>query len=445
VVNFVAETFDANPLRWLGMGVMGGFLGHYERLDFHEKTRDYELLEDRDLWLVQFNLTSEQRQALDDELIATDGRWYPYTFFSKNCAYYLQLLLANSTQMVPAPKGFTSPTDVVAAIQNSELSGPSYFRPAASRRLARKSTSVDEDVITRLKNETWTELAADTLWLEELPGPEREFVQEFFAWKILRSQSPVEEGPNRGLAFLRLLNVRDGPIEESHDSGEGLGESIPSPVFHRYTRFRLSYLDEGTTDPARVSLRYRAALHDEADPWLAHNPLNLMEFLAIEASAPINQFNVRLDELVLFSQRSLSPSDWITSRNSWMLEALARRGGLFGKDILHIEARVGFGKTFQVFPRFFAYGLVTAAGVGHCCDQAAFAPGLEVGLSWLTASRWRQGLRFTREYDVSDWSRDHQRISAWVRYDLRRSWGVNVSGDMGPLGKYVVLSLDWYP
>jgi hypothetical protein len=93
----------------------------------------------------------------------------------------------------------------------------------------------------------------------------------------------------------------------------------------------------------------------------------------------------------------------------------------------------------------FAYGLITAAGVGHCCNHATFAPGVELGVVWLATRRSRLGFRWTSEYDVSDWSRDHQRVRGWLRYDLGRTWGVTAGGDAGPLGDYITLSLDWYP
>jgi hypothetical protein len=444
VVSFIAETNDAGPIRYVAVGIAGGFLGRYQRLEFHEKTRDYQLLEDRDMWLVLLELTPEQRQALEDEIAATRGRWYPYTFFKKNCAHYIQLLLARATGQLGPPRGTVSPTGVMDAVLNSSLAGPSYFRPAVSRKLEAMSNSVDEDVLARLQRESWTTVAADTAWLQGLPAHERRFLQEYFAWKTLDRQSALEEPTIRGLALLRVLNARETPQEEVSDAAQNAGQPIPPPAFYRYSRVRLSHL--WTASAAhRISFRYRGALRDETDPGIARRPLNMLEFIALEVSVPTDRFAPRLDALVLFSQRSLSPADWITTRSSWMLEALARRGGLFGHDALHLEVRVGAGRTVRLPARIFGYGLITAAGVGYCCSQATFAPGLELGVVWLVTRRSRLGFRWTREYDVSDWSREHQRVRVWLRYDLGRSWGVTASGDAGPLGDYTSLSLNWYP
>lgn len=461
VVSFNAETFDAGPVRYLTVGITGGFLGRYERVEFHGKARDYQRLEDRDLWLTRVELTSDQRQALEDELAATDGQWYPYTFFQKNCAFYLHQLLAHATGVIPQPSATVSPTEVMETVLNSELAGPSYFRPAASQWLEMMSDRVSENVMDRLRGEPWVSVAADTAWLRQLSHYDQRFVHEFFAWRTLHRRSALDQSTREGLALLRVINAgtpQDNPATEkttlsadttSKTNGaygivRGLGDPVPAPRFHSYSRFRLS-VHEGVQGPRRISARFRPALHDASEPWFAYRPLNTLDFLTVDVSAPTDRFSPRLDAFVLFSQRSLSPSNWIATKRSWLLEVLARRGGLFREDGLHFEARGGLGKTRKFGRQLFVYGLATAAGVLDVGQGATFAPGVELGLVVLVSPKWRSGLRWTREHDVSDWSRHHERGRGWVRYDLGRRWGTMISVETGPLGDYVSLSLDWYP
>jgi len=174
VVTFNAETYGANPLRFVTVGIAGGFLGRYQRTDFHEKTREYELFDDRDLWLVRLTLSRDERIALEEALNATRGRWYPYTFFDQNCAYYLQSILAEATGSIPEPSGIISPTSVVEAILRSPLAGQSFIRPAASQRLETLARSAHDHVVARLKADDWQAVAADTIWLASLSTPGRE-------------------------------------------------------------------------------------------------------------------------------------------------------------------------------------------------------------------------------------------------------------------------------
>lgn len=444
VVSFSAETFDAGPVRYFTMGIAGGFLGRYRRLDFHEKTRDYRHLEDRNLWLLRMEMDQAERRALEDGLSAAGGKWHPYTFFQKNCAYYLQRILARVFPAIPPPQGAVSPTEVVQLVLESGLVGPAYFLPSGSTRLEETSRGVSDGVLGRLRGEPWAAVAADTAWLKALPVLERRFVQSFFMWKSLRRRSALGQDSRRGLAVLRRLNAVEARGRGGFDAGVPLGEPVPPPRFHSYPRLTISYL-RGAFAAERVSLGYRAGLHDQLDPWISYRPLNTLELLAVETSSPTGSFVPRLDRLILFSQRSLDPSSWIQTRSSWLLEALARRGGLFGGNGLHLEARGGLGRTVRLSTRVFAYGLVTGAVVGRWDHRATFAAGVEAGLTMLAARDWRWAVRWIREHDVDGWWRRHQRITAWIRHDVGPGWGIRLSGEAGPPGNRVVMGVDWYP
>lgn len=443
VVTFGAETFDAGVIRYLGVGIMGGFLGRYQRVPFHEKTREYALLEDRDLWLVELELTTQERSALDKELSSVKGYWYPYTFFSKNCAYYLQSIISRATGAIPPPKGTVSPIGVLDAVLKSSLAGQSYFRSAESYRLADMSKEIPPSVINRLRKDNWITVAADTTWLMQLANTERRFVQDFFILKSLHERSALDERSRAGLSRLRLQNVRESSRQPAVRS-TAPGVPIPSPRFHEYTRLTISYLVNNSED-SRVALRIRGALHDLSEPPLAHRPLNSLELLAVEASVSTEGISPRIDELILFSQRSLSPSSWLVNRNSWMLETIGRYGGLFGADAFHMEMRAGSGKTYRFLNSGFAYALFTVAGTGTCCKEIALAPGWETGFAWLPNGPWRAGLRWTREYDITDWKRNHERIHFFIRRDITQKWAFNLKGEAGPLGTYARFGIDWYP
>lgn len=444
VVSFSAETNGAGPLTYLTVGIAGGFSGRYQRLDFHEKTRDYELLDDRDLWLTEIVLSAQQRRALASKLAATAGQWYPYTFFERNCAYYLQTMLARVVDDIPVPSGPTSPTDVFERILQSEVAGKSYFRPAASRRLEETGDRVTGTVMTRLRGEAWYDVAADTAWLKELSAHDRMYVQEYLSWKALKRGSALDSDAKRGIALLRVLNGRDRATRGRPERSNGPGSSIEAPDFHGYTRASLSYIDAPSA--SRIALKFRPALHDQFDAWTAHRPLNALEFLSIEASiAPDGEDPApRIESVVLFSQRSLNPSTWIAGRRSWMLEVVARRGGLFSADGLHAAARTGGGKTVQVGRWLYVYGLATTAVVTDG-GGVAFAPGLEAGMLVMPVPVLRLGAQWAREHDLLHWSRSHRQVEAWVRYDLAAEWGVRAMADVDEAGTSFTTTIDWYP
>jgi hypothetical protein len=443
VVTFGADTQGAGPLRFIGVGVFGGFLGSYQRVPFHEKITEYEQLQDRDLWLVRLILTDRQRGDLAERLAGTSGQWYPYTFFGQNCAYYLQLLLAEAIGTLPEPRGITSPIAVIEAAFSSGIAGPAFYRRSWSGRLRQLSGDLSADVKARLTPRDWLSTAADTSWISGLSADDRHFVQQYFAGQASGLQSPVSAESNRGIALLRLLNGRAG-LGRSNLGVESIGEPIPSPLFHRYGRFSFSSLNANKAGP-RLSVRYRAALHDFWDSSLGHRPINAMDLLAIEVSSPVGRVKPRIEQVVLFSQRALGPSDWITSRKSWMLELLGRRGGLYGADVFQLEARVGVGKTIRAGRSSYLYGLATLAGLGVVSRDIGISPGWEFGVAWQPGSRWSAGLRWSRETHFGNWSRFQQRLITWIRRDFGQFWGIRVGFLRGPTGNYSMLGIDWYP
>ena len=68
VVSFNAKVLDEGPLRFYFIGITGGFLGSYKTIPFHQQAREYEVLEDRDLWLYQLRLSSQDRDNISATL-----------------------------------------------------------------------------------------------------------------------------------------------------------------------------------------------------------------------------------------------------------------------------------------------------------------------------------------------------------------------------------------
>ncbi len=243
--------------------------------------------------------------------------------------------------------------------------------------------------------------------------------------------------------MLRHLNAQD-TRELSDSMSRGPGTSIPPPDFHKYTRLRVGVVEQSRRG-SRLSLRLRGALHDQADPSIEHRPISSMELLAVEASTPTDRLAPRIDEAVLFAQRALSPSNWISSRKSWMIEAIARRGGVIADSALHVETRGGLGWTVELPAQTYAYALGTIAGVGICCGDAALAPGVEVGFALQAFRRWRAGIRWIREHSLNDWANNQERLKAWIRLDLGQRLGILMIGEKDPMGDHVKFGLDWYP
>lgn len=442
VITFNAETFGADPLRYLTIGIKGGFLGRYSRVQFHEKTREYGVLADRDLWLVELDLSDSERRELEKVLEEREDDWLPYTFFSRNCAFYLQSILAEVTAAVPAPSGVTSPISVLQAVQNSPLGGEAFFLPALSQRLLRMANGLGEMARARLASGEWRVAAADTAWHKELNGYERRFLLEFLSLRLEETNVGLSKEEVAGLASLRVGAATDGPLDET-PYPTSRREPLEAPRFHDYTRLRFAQGVDAQRE-ARTHVQIRGAMHGASDPWYGHRPITTLDLLSLQISSATRELRPRLESLVLFSQRALAPGDWIRSRASWLLELQARRGGLFSEHGTHFELRAGSGGTWTLPLGIHAYALATTGVVGDWGEGIDLAPGLEIGLLARPLETLRFGGRVTHERRLTDWPTHHTRWRFWGKCDLGSNWGVTLRWHRVQASNSWVAGLDWY-
>ena len=441
VVSFAAEADEVGPLRFAVMGILGGFEGRFERRQFHELSRDYQVLEDRDLWLFEVRLNKDERRALETELERVAQQSYSYTFFGKNCAYYLHVLLAAASSDIPPPQGISSPTGVVRIVTESGSVGDAYVRPAISSRVERLAEQLPRATAARLRGEQWPALAADTSWIAVRSPTERQFLQEYISWKALVGGEMLSDSVRAGLDLIRHLNAQHASVARSA-RGASPGRSISTPQFHKYTRISGGYLHRN-----KLTLRLRPGSHDAVDSWVGHRPVNTLELLAIELSTDIDggTGQTRLEEFVLFSQRSLNPSTRLIPQASWMLEAVARRGGVFGPSALNSAMRIGMGHTKSVGDRVFVSGLLTTGTVTDW-NEAVLAVGLEGGVHVLVAPRMRLGASWRGEQSILGSRKHYWMALGFARIDITPWTGVRLIFEQDRYQRPSIgLALDWYP
>jgi hypothetical protein len=426
VTSFSADTGDAGALRFLILGITGGFLGGYKELKFHEQAREYGILEDRDLWLIQLRLSSRERRALMEGLDSIRERLFPYTYFTKNCAFYLHRLLANAIPQLEKPEGIVSPAGVMNLIVERGLAQECYFRPSVSNQLSEMVPSVPSSFLEQLATNDWRALAASEDWLRQLTPEERAFFQQYSHWKSLSMHEFLSEETVNGLARLRLLVAAGGQRGLKRKMAPVPGWPIPTPNFHSYGKLSVSW--SGLPDSSsRFSVRYRPAQHEIDDPWTGYRPLETLEFLTTEVAGSADGSDVWLEEFTLFEQRSLIPQDFILSSSSWWLDISVRRGGLFGPDQLHSGVRGGIGGTRTVFDDdLYVHLLAITAVQASQSNELTLAPGLQFGLTWLVSESWRLGMQFDWHNDVLESSRKYDEFESWIRHDLDSSWGTTV-------------------
>lgn len=74
-------------------GFLGVFEGHFSKLPYYYKVREYADFESRDLWTYELNLTQDQVDEMVEHLWDLGHTYFDYYFLGENCSYHLMSLL----------------------------------------------------------------------------------------------------------------------------------------------------------------------------------------------------------------------------------------------------------------------------------------------------------------------------------------------------------------
>lgn len=418
VYTFNAETNNAGTFKYVATGVSGGFLGRFEHTKYLTKVQDYVIDEDRDLWIFKLLLSPHQVTGLKEALAQTEGNWYPYTFFQKNCAYYIQGLLHLATETVPAPNGITSPSSVVREVISKDLVQQSYFKPRMSVSLRTEANSLSADFEKVLKKRNWQEALSEVISEDDLTVEQLRFSLLYFWWAQREVESHL---PANVEALLEELRLKGTTARVDGDSeNDWIGSPTSPGFFHPYSRVE-SKLGTQFESSLFFSLKIRAGAYDHLDVGPTTAPLNQLEILSADLLFDIEEQTAYLDHITLLSQVALVPYDWLKRERSWKLELAGQRGGVQGDRVFHSFAKYGSGLTKKAGQNLYLYALLEVGA--NYANQHKVLPtgGFDSGLLWNPLESIRLGGSFSYE---SSWvNADHNFRSGefWLGANIRES------------------------
>jgi Domain of unknown function (DUF4105) len=88
-VNYTANTTETNGIVFAINGLFGTYPGNFSMMPYYLKVREYNDLENRDIWEYELNLTPQEIDRLLMHIWELGPVWFDYYFFDENCAYYL--------------------------------------------------------------------------------------------------------------------------------------------------------------------------------------------------------------------------------------------------------------------------------------------------------------------------------------------------------------------
>jgi Domain of unknown function (DUF4105) len=384
-IDYGATVDTENVLLYALRGLTGMFRGHFKRLPYYYKVREYNDYESRDLWEYELELTPDQVMMVVAHIWELGHSWFDYYYLTENCSYHILGVLEVADPKIRLLDHISNPVipseTVKALYRNRGLVRRVTYRPSLETQFKARVRGLSRAQLAAVER-----LAADPdASLDGLSRRQR--IASLDAAADLNDMrhaddivfQPRSEGARRKQRLLERRSAIHLPSAElavdppwhkaphvSHGSrriGFGVGSSSDRDVYGRLT--------------------FRLALHDMADPPAGYPDLIAFEFLPTALRFPsTGDAPVTLEELYLLRIRHLNEWTRFNRRPSWNMRAGVRRltedecsGCMMGE----VAGGGGWGKTFFSGRLNFLATLDTMAGWGPRVvglDDSGFRLGL---------------------------------------------------------------------
>lgn len=387
-LNFGATVSDDDSgFLYAARGITGGYPGNFAANPYFEKIKEYNRLENRDLWEYKLNLTQDEINTMLAHMWELQGINFDYYFFDENCSFRLLELLDVARPGLKLVDNFpvtTIPLDTVRIIEGAGLVSDVFYRESIltelEGQLAQLSQSEKALVLALSKDETLLTSSQFTA----LTIDKQQIVVDS-AYRYLRYQNTFngrqEDITRRSFLLLRHINKNIVDIKRN----------IITPVRpdkgHK-TKMWSAGLGE-RDDQSYLQLQYRGSYHDLLDPsagYYSGMSLNMVNVIA----RVYRDDKLKLEKAELLDIISLSTRNDFFTPWSWKANVSIEQQWTAGKDTLVTQGSGGGGVSYQPIKNSHLFLLATARLEFNkkLNSLASIAPGIQVGFlyNWNSAS-----------------------------------------------------------
>lgn len=340
--SYAAHADDTNGILYAVKGIFGYYKGLFSLRPYYDKVKEYNDMEQRDMWEYKLNLTPGEVRRMLNHLWELKDIYSSYYFFDENCAYQLLFLLEAARPTLHLTDRFGAwviPIDTLRVVRDAGLVEAVEYRPSQGMRIRRIASSLNEkgiDAGVRLAN--WKGEA------DELPPSDAgvlDLSAEVLQYRYGKRELSRDEYQK---AFLSILSARSQlgrPAEDPYpitpppkpETGHPPGRISIGAGFKQGDFFE--------------ELRYRPANHDLSDPDAGYLPGAQIVFMGT-ALRHSSEEGVKLESLDLIDIVSISPRDRVFKPLSWKVRTgINRKIFHDGKEHAIYRLNPGAGMAWQ--------------------------------------------------------------------------------------------------
>ncbi|MGE3591331.1 MAG: DUF4105 domain-containing protein [Arcobacter sp.] len=408
-VNYAAATTDTNGLIFAYKGLFGEYEGRYSILPYYEKIKEYNNLEQRDIWEYDLDLTQDEIDKLVLHTYELKDSYSDYFFFKENCSYNVLWLLEVARPSLDLVSQFdfkTVPLDSIKVLQKYNLIKNTNFRYSSMRKmkfiLNEKIENkeyvkgfIKED--NELNNSLSTEDKISYLDLKisylQYQRANNEYDKDEYLKKYLQL---LKERSSYKQASTYDIKTPFNPID-SHDSA------------------RVSFFYNNNDSFEFSAKPVYNDIYDISDGYLQGA---YIDFFDVNIKKEKDE-NARLDRFTLLKIKSLAPQDLIFKPISWGIdvgyEHFKQRS-----DYLKVKPEIGvtFGQN-----RDFIY-LMAGSNLYYKNSEQLYSIGSTIGFITNRFDNLKLGINYS--YDKYNKDLKNNQFEAFSTYKLDRNLALNI-------------------
>ncbi|MFW3342521.1 DUF4105 domain-containing protein [Aliarcobacter butzleri] len=409
-INYAAKTDEKNGLIFAYNGLFGGYEGRYSIMPYYEKIKEYNNLEQRDVWEYDLNLSQEEINKLVLHTWELKDSYANYYFFKENCSYNVLWLLEIARPSLDLVSYFdfkAIPLDTIKIltkydglivdsryrysnlkkmkhILNEEIENKEFLKAYINDEIELSDSLSQSDKISYLDFKI-----AYTQYQRSEDGTEKkEYIKNYL--KLLKERSAYKQ--------TRTYNIKS-PLDPliSHDSA----------------RIGLFY-DSNDSFETSIKPAYND-MYDIVDGYLQGAYIDFFELNFKKQKDK----DVKLDRFTLIKIKSYSPQDMIFKPISWGIDA-GYEHFKDKDDYFKIKPEVGvsFGND-----KDFIYSML-GSNIYYKGNDQLYSAGVNVGFITNRIENFNIGVNYT--YDKYNKSLENNQFEAFTTYKMHRNLALNL-------------------
>ncbi|MDN5087725.1 Lnb N-terminal periplasmic domain-containing protein [Aliarcobacter butzleri] len=409
-INYAAKTDEKNGLIFAYNGLFGGYEGRYSIMPYYEKIKEYNNLEQRDVWEYDLNLSQEEINKLVLHTWELKDSYADYYFFKENCSYNVLWLLEIARPSLDLVSYFdfkAIPLDTIKIltkydglivdsryrysnlkkmkhILNEEIENKEFLKPYINDEIELPNSLSQSDKISYLDFKI-----AYTQYQRSEDGTEKkEYIKNYL--KLLKERSAHKQ--------TRTYNIKS-PLDPliSHDSA----------------RIGLFY-DSNDSFETSIKPAYND-MYDIVDGYLQGAYIDFFELNFKKQKDK----DVKLDRFTLIKIKSYSPQDMIFKPISWGIDA-GYEHFKDKDDYFKIKPEVGvsFGND-----KDFIYSML-GSNIYYKGNDQLYSAGVNIGFITNRIENFNIGVNYT--YDKYNKNLENNQFEAFTTYKIHRNLALNL-------------------